>query len=101
MIVHRQRYATISSRDSVIDLLALDPANPRAVRFQLDVLLDRVTAPALGAQQGLMTDFERSVRTLQTSFAVHRVETLDTGALRTALSEVLALSSTLNTAFLQ
>jgi len=101
MIVHRQRYATISSRDSVIDLLALDPANPRAVRFQLDVLLDRVTAPALGAQQGVMTDFERSVRTLQTSFAVHRVETLDTGALRTALSEVLALSSTLNTAFLQ
>jgi uncharacterized circularly permuted ATP-grasp superfamily protein/uncharacterized alpha-E superfamily protein len=101
MIVHRQRYATISSRDSVIDLLALDPANPRAVRFQLDVLLDRVTAPALGAQQGLMTDFERSVRTLQTSFAVHRVETLNTGALRTALSEVLALSSTLNTAFLQ
>ncbi len=101
MIVHRQRYATIASRDSVIDLLALDPANPRAVRFQLDVLLDRVTGLTATAPQGYMTDFERGVRTLQTSFAVHRVETLDTKALNAALSEVLALSITLNSAFLQ
>ncbi|WP_392336854.1 circularly permuted type 2 ATP-grasp protein [Loktanella salsilacus] len=101
MIVHRQRYATIASRDSVIDLLALDPANPRAVRFQLDVLLDRVAGLTATAPQGYMTDFERGVRTLQTSFAVHRVETLDTKALNAALSEVLALSITLNSAFLQ
>ncbi|WP_394154883.1 circularly permuted type 2 ATP-grasp protein [Loktanella salsilacus] len=100
-IMHRQRYATIANRESVIDLLALDPANPRAVRFQLDVLLDRVTSLSATAPLGHMTDFERGVRTLQTSIAVHRVETLDTAALETTLAEVLALSITLNTAFLQ
>lgn len=101
IIVHRQRYATIASRDTVMDLLALDPANPRAVRYQLDVLLKRVTALTHDAPLGHMTDFERGVRTLQTAFAVHTVESLDTAALRAALSKVLALSVTLNAAFLQ
>ena len=101
IIVHRQRYATIASRNTVIDLLALDPANPRAVMFQLDVLLARVTALTQDAPLGHMTDFERGVRTLQTAFAVHTVDTLDTSALHAALSDVLALSVTLNAAFLQ
>ncbi len=100
IIVHRQRYATTATRDTVIDLLALDSANPRAVRFQLDVLLARVTDLTADAPLGHMTDFERGVRTLQTAFAVHAVETLDTTSLQSALSEVLALSVTLNAAFL-
>ena len=101
VIVHRQRHATIASRSSVIDLLALDPANPRAVRYQLDLLLDRVKALTADAPLGHMTDFERGVRTLQTAVAVHTVVTLDTAALRQVLTEVLALSVTLNAAFLQ
>ncbi|MCF7699472.1 circularly permuted type 2 ATP-grasp protein [Loktanella sp. M215] len=100
VIVHRQRYAMVTSRDTVIDLLALDPLNPRAVRFQLDTLLARVTDLTADAPLGHMTDFERSVRTLQTAFAVHTVETLDTAALDAALSDVLGLSITLNAAFL-
>ncbi|SEN39529.1 Uncharacterized conserved protein, circularly permuted ATPgrasp superfamily [Loktanella fryxellensis] len=100
VIIHRQRYANVTSRDTVIDLLALDPLNPRAVRFQLDMLLARVTDLTADAPIGQMTDFERGVRTLQTAFAVHTVTTLDTAALHAAARDVLDLSVTLNAAFL-
>ncbi|MFZ3582015.1 circularly permuted type 2 ATP-grasp protein [Loktanella sp. DJP18] len=100
IIVHRQRYAMGISRDTVIDLLALDPCNPRAIRFQLDALLVRVADMTHDAPQGHITDFERGVRILQTAFAVHTVDTLDTAALRKALSDIWALSVTLNAAFL-
>ncbi len=101
LIVHRQRYALTTTRDTVIDLLALDPLNPRAVRFQLDLLLTSTTGLTADAPQSHMTDFERGVRTLQTAFAVQAVETLDTATLRAALTDVLALSVTLNAAFLR
>ena len=100
VIVHRRRYAMVTSRDTVIDLLALDQLNPRAMRFQLDVLMARVADLTHDAPQGHITDFERGVRTLQTAFAVHTVATLDTDALRSAQGAVWDLSVTLNAAFL-
>ena len=38
IMVHRQRYDLLTSRESVIDLLGLDESNPRSVRFHLDVI---------------------------------------------------------------
>ena len=99
-IIHRQRYSVMTNRDTVIDQLALDPLNPRSVRFQLDTVLDRVTSLTAEAPQGYMTDFERGVLMSQTAFTVHSVDTLDTEALSRALTDLLGLSVTLNAAFL-
>jgi hypothetical protein len=38
IMIHRQRYHVTTSRENVVDLLALDPSNPRSVRFHLGVL---------------------------------------------------------------
>ena len=37
-MTHRQRYAVTASHDSVVDLLALDPRNPRSILFHLTEL---------------------------------------------------------------
>ncbi len=99
LMVHRQRYAVITSRASVIDLLALDESNPRAVRFHLDVIRKRVDE-ITGGSGGTLSDFQRRVLALQTDLALHSVASLDTGALRLLQGRILDLSLALNATFM-
>lgn len=99
-MVHRQRYAVMTSRETVIDLLALDDQNPRSVLFHLAVIRKRVADLSGGRTQGQMSDFERKVLALETSVALHSVQTLDTAALLATHAEILDLSNALNAAFL-
>ncbi len=94
VIVHRQRHAVVTTRDTVVDLLALDPTNPRAVRFQLDTLCDRARdlaggrATALGSRAGV----------LQAGLAAQTTTTLDARGLGRLRAGILALSDALGTA---
>jgi uncharacterized alpha-E superfamily protein len=48
-ISYRQRYLTGIARVPVIDLLALDPGNPRSMAFQVERIRDHLSAlPVLG-----------------------------------------------------
>ncbi|XDB00103.1 circularly permuted type 2 ATP-grasp protein [Sulfitobacter sp. LCG007] len=98
--IHRQRYAVMASRDSVVDLLALDPSNPRSIRFQLDVIRSRAADLRALEPGGPMTDFERGILTLQNEFTVHTAFTLDTAALNRAHQGILDLSTRLDAAYL-
>jgi uncharacterized circularly permuted ATP-grasp superfamily protein/uncharacterized alpha-E superfamily protein len=100
IMVHRQRYAVMTSRDSVIDLLGLDAANPRSVHFQLDMIRQRAADLAANRPQGQMSDFDRHVLELQTAIAVHSVRSLNTKALLQIKSQTLDLSTALNAAFM-
>ena len=42
VMTHRRQYAVQSGRRTVVDLLALDPPNPRSVLFQLERLKDEI-----------------------------------------------------------
>jgi uncharacterized circularly permuted ATP-grasp superfamily protein/uncharacterized alpha-E superfamily protein len=99
IMVHRQRYAVFSSRESVIDLMALDESNPRSVRFQLDVIGDRVKDLCGTQANAAMTGFESKVLELQSRFATHSVESLDTKALLLLSDQILELSGALSAAF--
>jgi len=99
-MVHRQRYAVLTSRETVIDLLALDEMNPRSVRFQLDVLQGRLHDLAHLRAPGPMLEVERKVLALQTAFRVHTVHSLDREALWAAHDDILALSGALNLAYM-
>jgi uncharacterized circularly permuted ATP-grasp superfamily protein/uncharacterized alpha-E superfamily protein len=49
ILTHRRRYAVDTRRDTVVDLLALDPLNPRSIRFQLDeIAAELAQLPAAG-----------------------------------------------------
>lgn len=100
IMIHRQRFAVTTTRNSVIDMLALDPQNPRSIRFQLMSIRNRVEDLSAHRPGAVMSDFERRVLELDTRVALHRVETIDAQALRALHGDVLSLSQALHDAFL-
>lgn len=99
-MIHRQRYAVTTTRSSVVDMLALDPQNPRSIRFHLMSIRHRVEDLAIGRPHAQLSDFERQVLELDTRVAVHSVETLDSRALSALRGDILGLSTALHNAHL-
>lgn len=100
MMIHRQRYAVTTTRASVIDMLALDPMNPRSIRFHLMAIRKRVDHLAAQRPTALLTEFDRKVLELDTRVALFTPETLDATALETLHDDLLALSIVLHDTFL-
>jgi uncharacterized circularly permuted ATP-grasp superfamily protein/uncharacterized alpha-E superfamily protein len=98
-MAHRQRYPGVTSRQTVIDLLALDEANPRSVRFHLDVVRARLTDLAQLRREDTMTEVDRRALALQTSLAVHTADSLDTAALLAVHAGLLDLSPALHATY--
>jgi uncharacterized alpha-E superfamily protein len=73
IITYRRRYRSQAQLETVLDLLLLDPGNPRSVVFQLDRLGDDLGAiPAgpphrLSDEQRLILDATTSVRVADTT----------------------------------
>ncbi len=98
-MVHRQRYAVATSRETVIDLLALDDMNPRSVRFQLDMVRARL-ADLMHLHPNGILEVDRRALALQTALAAHSVDSLDTKALQAVHNGLRDLSPALNAACL-
>ena len=100
IMVHRQRYAVATNRENVVDLLGLDPSNPRSIRFHLGVLGKWVEVLHGTRPPGQLAEFDHKVMALQDQFAAHTVYTLDTAALRRAHWQILDLSTVLTATFM-
>ena len=100
IMTHRQRYAVMASRESVVDLLALDGQNPRAILFHLTEIRDQADQLTGGARQGHLTGFGRQVLAVQTRAAHLTPETLHPATLRALHSDILGLSGALSDACL-
>ncbi|MDG1119189.1 MAG: circularly permuted type 2 ATP-grasp protein [Flavimaricola sp.] len=101
IMTHRQRYAVITTRDTVLDLLVLDESNPRSVRFHLDVICKRLADLTEAGGTGQLSVIDRQALAVQSSVAIQSVALLDAKALRKAKADILALSPALGAAFLQ
>ena len=101
IMVHRQRYAVFTSRESVIDLLGLDGTNPRSVCFHLEVIARRLADLGGTRPAAQMQGFAQQLDGLQKALAAHSVYSLDTKALLVAHGQILGLSTALHTAFMQ
>jgi uncharacterized alpha-E superfamily protein len=100
-MVHRQRYSVFTSRHSVLDLLALDEANPRSVRFQLEVV-GKIAGDLTKLRGAGQPDvFAAQVAHLQAKMASHTVSSLDKAALRAAHRDILNLSTALHATYMQ
>lgn len=74
---HRRRYSVSTTRETVIDLLALDAMNPRAVLYQISEIRDQIAMlPHDSALDGHMSGLTRAVLRLHTDIAVQRPEDL-------------------------
>lgn len=81
VMIHRRRFAAETNRATVLDLLALDPMNPRAVLYQLRLMRERMTELQRAEGNAPMSDLERAALRLETEVATARPEELDSGAL--------------------
>ncbi|MFT3763683.1 MAG: circularly permuted type 2 ATP-grasp protein [Pseudoxanthomonas sp.] len=63
VMTHRSRYGVQAGPLSVIDLLALDPRNPRSVMFQIEALKDEFAhLPAVNGNRGLSAFAKEALR---------------------------------------
>jgi len=81
VMTHRRRYAVSSGPDSYIDLLVLDPLNPRSVRFQIAELQQQLQQLPGGLQDGHLSIAAKAALSLHTELRVTEPEDLTTAKL--------------------
>lgn len=89
---HRRRYAVSTTRETVVDLLGLDGANPRSVQYQMNELLAQIRLLPGAVEGGRLADPTRTVLGLHTDITVLGAEDLSREALD-AMGDGLTLLS--------
>ena len=80
-ISYRQRYLTGIARVPVVDLVALDPGNPRALAFQVARIVEHLAALPVLDDGGMAEEQQAEALELQAMVATARAERLDVGTL--------------------
>lgn len=100
VMIHRRRYSVETNRNTVIDLLALDPDNPRSLICQTRLLREQEAALPRGAAGRQMSEFARHVLRLDTDLAVAVPEEITTARLTKMRKEIAAISDALTAQYL-
>ena len=89
---HRRLFSVATSRETVVQVLAFDPRNPRSILYQLDEIRDHVTAIG-DTDAGDMRPLDKSVLRLQTDLRIEEAEAFDTQSLIELRKAMEALST--------
>jgi uncharacterized circularly permuted ATP-grasp superfamily protein/uncharacterized alpha-E superfamily protein len=89
VMTHRRRYSVAAGPNSYIDLLVLDPLNPRSVLFQVSELRTQLEMLPGGVAEGHYSPAAKAVLQLQTDLLVSEPEDMTTERLD-ALSRGIA-----------
>lgn len=100
VLTHRRRFSVATSRETVIDLLALDPMNPRSLRHQIDGLRAQIDLLPDARKEGVLSPVARDILRLQTDLAVADAEALTTGVLAGTRDRIAGLSDLLTATYL-
>lgn len=94
-ITYRARYLTGPRRDPVLDLLLLDPDNPRSLMHQVNTIADHIAAlPSLG--EDMMPEAPLlEARAVQGPLRATTIEAFDADLLKQTEERLLALSETI------
>ena len=99
VMIHRRRYAMVT-RESVRDLLVLDPFNPRSVLFELNRVQEHVDALP-GIREGTqLTPLARALLRLSTDIATAEAETITSEFLTDIRGRILAVSDMITDTYL-
>jgi uncharacterized circularly permuted ATP-grasp superfamily protein/uncharacterized alpha-E superfamily protein len=101
VMTHRRRFSLTTSRPTVIDLLALDEMNPRAILYQLGGIRTQVSYLPDAARDGHLSDLSRAVLRCHTQLATELPEDLDTPALWSLHGQIAGLSDLLTETYLR
>ncbi|WP_395543499.1 circularly permuted type 2 ATP-grasp protein [Neotabrizicola sp. sgz301269] len=100
VLTHRRRFSVYTSRQTVIDLLALDPMNPRSLRHQIDGMRAQIDLLPDARDHGTLSPVARDILRLQTDLAVSDAEAMTTEVLEDFRDRIADLSDLLTRAYL-
>ncbi len=78
VMTHRRRYAVSAGVNSYVDLLVLDPLNPRSVRFQIAELHQQLEQLPGGVEDGHLSIAAKAALSLDTELRVNEPEEMTT-----------------------
>ncbi|MEO0978425.1 MAG: alpha-E domain-containing protein, partial [Pseudomonadota bacterium] len=96
-----RRYAVSLSHATVLDLLAMDPKNPRSVMYQLTDMKEHIDVLPGASENGYLSDLARAVLQIHTSLAVATPETLTQETLGELRDQIAFLSVELSDAYIR
>ena len=97
---HRRRYAVTTTRETVVDLLALDAMNPRSILYHLTEIQEHVRFLPNAEVNGQLSHLSRALLQAHTGLAVETPETVDGTTLRALILEIEALSDLVSSTYL-
>ncbi|RWP48258.1 circularly permuted type 2 ATP-grasp protein [Mesorhizobium sp.] len=98
VMTHRRQYPVQAGRRTVIDLLVLDPLNPRSILFQLERLKAEIALlPAVG--EGHMSPAAKEILQLNTAIAIKEPSDMTAKALDDLATEIGGLYNSLAKAY--
>ena len=77
VLTHRRQFSVNSSRTTVIEILGLDPLNPRSIAFQLERLKAEI-AELPGSEASHLSPAAKEVLNLHTKLSISEAKDLDT-----------------------
>ncbi|MGV8986785.1 MAG: circularly permuted type 2 ATP-grasp protein [Cypionkella sp.] len=101
VLTHRRRFTVSTNRDTVVDLLALDPSNPRSIRHQVEALGEQVRQLPGALENGVLSPLAGVMLHCQTELATQAPETLTTKALWEFRDQIAAVSSMITETYLR
>ncbi len=96
-----RRYAVSLSHATVLDLLAMDTKNPRAVLYQLTDMKDHIGVLPNATENGHLSELARSVLQVHTLLAIATPETLTPASLADLRDQISYLSVELTDAYIR
>ncbi len=88
VMTHRRRYSVSPGVNSYVDLLVLDPLNPRSVRFQIAELHQQLEQLPGGIEDGHLSMAAKAALTLDTELRVTEPEDMTTARINRLRNEI-------------
>lgn len=99
VMTHRRRYSVSAGAQSAIDLLVLDPLNPRSVIFQIAELREQIEMLPGGVEEGELSPAAKAALELHTELRIAEPEQLTTDDIDRLRVEIGALADLIASAY--
>jgi uncharacterized alpha-E superfamily protein len=99
-MTYRQRYVMIAARVPVIDLVMLDPNNPRSVIYQLDRIEAHLAALPKQVADGRLSPPQQIAASIATGLRTADAANIDADLILGSASALMKLSETIDSSHL-
>ena len=99
VMTHRRRYAVSAGTNSYVDLLVLDPLNPRSVAFQIAELREQIERLPGGVEDGHLSSAAKAALELHTDLRITEPEHMTTEKLTRLGTEIGKLADLIATSY--